>query len=154
MASSGSIEARRRFFSVADANKALPLVRRIVGDIVAQFRVVSDLRQRLTSVNSPSRKRPAPGDPYWEELAHSQAELDAEETKLSEFIEELTSLGVELKGPDGLCDFPSLRDGREIYLCWRLGEPEVLHWHELNAGFSGRQPLSTQSGARGGPHSN
>ena len=47
------------------------------------------------------------------------------------------------EGPvDGLCDFPSLRDGRPVYLCWRLGEPQVLHWHELNAGVAGRQLLN------------
>jgi len=57
-------------------------------------------------------------------------------------IAELAELGVELKGlPNGLCDFPSLRDGREVYLCWLLGEAEVLHWHELDAGFAGRQLL-------------
>jgi hypothetical protein len=153
MASSHSVEARRKFFSVEDANKALPLVKRIVGDIVAQFRVVSDLRQRLSSVSTQGRKRP-PADPYWEELAHSQGQMESEEAKLSEYIEELNQLGVELKGPDGLCDFPSILDGREIYLCWRLGEPEVLHWHELNAGFSGRQPLGVRSTSRTTPHPN
>ena len=42
----------------------------------------------------------------------------------------------------------SLRDGREVYLCWRLGEPEVSHWHELNAGFAGRQPLTAPAAKR------
>ena len=41
----------------------------------------------------------------------------------------------------GLVDFPSLRDGREVYLCWLEGEPEIAHWHDLEAGFGGRQPL-------------
>jgi hypothetical protein len=39
-------------------------------------------------------------------------------------------------------------DGREVYLCWRLGEPEVAHWHELNEGFAGRQKLMTPTGSR------
>jgi hypothetical protein len=47
-----------------------------------------------------------------------------------------------LKGTDGLCDFYSVMDGREVFLCWRLGEPEVSYWHELDAGFAGRQPLA------------
>jgi hypothetical protein len=152
MASPNSIEAQRRFFSVDDANKALPLVKRIVGDIVAQSHVVSDLRRRLDSVGQ-NRKRPA-GDPYWEELAQSQSEMEAEEAKLSEYIEELTRLGVELKGPEGLCDFPSLREGREVYLCWRLGEPEVQYWHEVDAGFSGRQPLAILAVPRKDPQPN
>ena len=41
----------------------------------------------------------------------------------------------------GLVDFPSVRDGREVYLCWLEGEPEIAHWHDLEAGFGGRQPL-------------
>lgn len=153
MASPNSIEAQRKVFSVEDANKALPLVKRIVGDIVAQSHVVSDLRQRLTPVVGQRRKRPA-GDLYSEELAQSQSELEGEEAKLSEYIEELTRLGVELKGPDGLCDFPSLRDGREVYLCWRLGEPEVQYWHEVNSGFSGRQPLAAVVAPRKDPQPN
>ena len=81
-------------------------------------------------------------DLYAEELAQSQAELDAEEQKLTSYIEELKRLGVEFKGPDGLCDFYSIMDGREVFLCWRLGEAEVSHWHDLDSGFAGRQPLT------------
>jgi hypothetical protein len=139
MAPPNPVEAKPKTFSVEEANKALPLVKAIVGDIVRQFQVVNELKQRLSSVHR-DRKRPA-NDHYAEETAQSQAELDLEETKLATFIDELSRLGVELKGPDGLCDFPSLRDGREICLCWRLGENEVTHWHEKNAGFAGRQPL-------------
>jgi hypothetical protein len=134
---------KRKYFTVEEANKALPLVRMIVGDIVRQDRVVEDLQQRL-SLLTRERRRPA-NDLYAEELAQSQAELDAEEAKLRSFIEELKVLGVELKGPDGLCDFYSLRDGREVFLCWRLGEPEVLFWHDLDAGVAGRQPLVASS---------
>ena len=143
------VEAKTKTFSVEEANKALPLVKAIVGDIVRQFEVVNELKQRLTSMQK-DRRRPS-NDPYAEETAQSRAELDSEELKLTTFIEELTRLGVELKGPDGLCDFPSLRDGREICLCWRLGEPSVSNWHEKNAGFAGRQPLdrlSTRSNPR------
>jgi hypothetical protein len=139
MAPPNPVEAKPKFFSVEEANKALPLVKAIVGDIVRQFQVVNELKQRLSSVHK-DRRRPA-NDPYAEETAQSHAELDLEESKLATFIDELSRLGVELKGPDGLCDFPSLRDGREVYLCWRLGEPEVTHWHDKNAGFAGRQPL-------------
>ena len=132
-------EKKRKYFTVEEANKALPLVRMIVGDIVRQYRVVEDLQQRL-SVVAKERRRPS-NDLYSEELAQSQAELDAEEDKLRTYIEELRRLGVEFKGADGLCDFYSIMDGREVFLCWRLGEPEVQYWHELDAGFAGRQPL-------------
>src|SRR3954469_13117679 len=141
-------EAKRRYYSVEEANRTLPLVKAIVTDIVHQFRVVNDLKQRLAGVLN-ERRRPS-SDPYLEELAQTQGELETEEEKLAAFIDELTKLGVELKGPDGLCDFYSLMDGREVYLCWRLGEPEVLHWHELNAGVAGRKPLPALAGARAG----
>ncbi len=133
-------EKRRRYFTVEEANKALPLVRMIVSDIVRQYRVVEDLQQRLSMVVG-ERRRPL-NDLYSEELAQSQAELDAEENKLRSYIEELRRLGVEFKGPDGLCDFYSIMDGREVFLCWKLGEPEVQYWHDLEAGYAGRQPLS------------
>jgi hypothetical protein len=147
-------ETKRRYFSVEEANKTLPLVRAIVTDIVRQWHTVNDLKQRLSAVKS-ERKRPS-SDPYSEELAQSQSEMEVEEERLASYIDELTKLGVELKGLDGLCDFYSIMDGREVFLCWRLGEPEVLHWHELNAGVAGRKTLASLagsgSGAGKGPH--
>ncbi len=146
------VEAERKYFTVEEANRTLPLVKVIVGDIVEQFRVVNTLRQRLSAVRSLGRKRQS-SDPYAEEVDQTCNEMESAEAKLAEYVEELTKLGVELKGPDGLCDFYSLRDGREIYLCWRLGEPEVSHWHELDAGFAGRQPLKPTPTARPKPRS-
>jgi len=54
----------------------------------------------------------------------------------------LGEAGVVVKDIDrGLVDFPALRDGREVFLCWELGEAEVAHWHELDTGYPGRRPL-------------
>jgi hypothetical protein len=139
------VEAKRKFFSVDEANNALPLVKAIVGDIVQQFQVVNELEERLASIRGEKRRRA--DDPYAEETAQSHSELELEKAKLDNYIEELARLGVELKGPDGLCDFPSLRDGREVYLCWRLGESQVGFWHEKHAGFAGRQPIDRGSRA-------
>ena len=133
------VEKNRRYFTVDEANKALPLVRMILGDIVRQYRVVEDLQQRLSGVVN-ERRRPS-SDLYTEELAQSQAELESEELKLRSYMEELKSLGIEFKGPAGICDFYSIMDGKEVFLCWRLGEEEVAYWHEIDAGFAGRQPL-------------
>jgi hypothetical protein len=72
--------------------------------------------------------------------AQARAERLAAEIRAG--IERLAALGVEMKGIDeGLVDFPSEREGRVVYLCWRLGEPDIEHWHELDAGFRGRQRL-------------
>jgi hypothetical protein len=146
MAPPRSVEANRKYFTVEEANKTLPLVKAIVGDIVRQFQAVNELSQRLSAVTQGRSK--ASSDLYSEELAQSQAEMEAEEAKLRAYHEELTRLGVELKGQDGLCDFPSLMEEREVYLCWRLGEPEVMYWHEIQDGFPGRQPLPTLAGSR------
>jgi hypothetical protein len=146
------VDATPKYFTVEDANRTLPLVRAIVEDIVRQFRVVNDLGTRLNSLAPPGRgKRPA-DDLYAEERAASESELEAEQARLDEYVAELRGLGVDLKGPDGLCDFPSLHEGREIYLCWRLGEPAVSHWHEVHTGFMGRQPISElEAGEQVGP---
>jgi hypothetical protein len=145
MALSPSVETRGKFYSAEEANKALPLVRRIAEDIVRQYQVVQELASRLKGLTGRDRKKKT-GDPYGEEVAQSQAELEVEESKLRDYLDELTRLGVQFKGfndNEPLCDFPSLRDGREICLCWRLGEPEVAYWHEVDGGFGGRQPLRT-----------
>jgi hypothetical protein len=139
---------KRKYFTVEEANKALPLVRMIISDIVHQNRVVEDLQQRLSRV-SRERRRPS-NDLYTEELAQSHAELEAEDAKLKSYIDELTRLGVECKGLDGLCDFYAIMDGREVFLCWRLGEPEVMYWHDLDAGFAGRQRLPVRPGSSTG----
>ena len=60
------------------------------------------------------------------------------------YIAELNDLGVICKGMDtGLVDFRGRIDGREVFYCWKLGEPSVLYWHEIDAGFVGRQRLDT-----------
>jgi hypothetical protein len=148
-AANPTLEPRKKYYSVEEANRALPLVRAIVTDIVRHCQQVEELQARLSHVTR-ERRRQA-DDLYSEELAQTQAELAAQEEHLREYIDELKKLGVELKSEDGLCDFPSLMDGREVYLCWRLGEPQVSHWHELEAGFAGRKRITganrTGSGA-------
>ena len=135
-------DQHRKQFSLEEANRSLPLVRVIVEDIVRQSRLVDGLHQRLQRVLR-ERRRPS-DDLYAEELGQTQNELEIEEEKLQSYVAELKNLGVELKSDEiGLCDFRSTMNGREVYLCWRLGEPQVMFWHELDAGFAGRQALRT-----------
>jgi hypothetical protein len=62
--------------------------------------------------------------------------------QINERLARINGWGVELKGiEEGLIDFPSRRDDRIVYLCWRLGEDHITWWHEIDAGFAGRQPL-------------
>lgn len=129
-----------KLFTIEQANAMLPLVRAITADLANLAREVVDRRHRLALLTAGRDWKP--GDPYSDELAEIEAKLEVDAQRLQEYVEELRELGVEPKGAvDGLVDFPSLMDGRIVFLCWKLGEPEVTHWHELDAGFSGRQSL-------------
>lgn len=76
------------------------------------------------------------------ELNETRQELATVAAEVNRLIEKVQELGCELKDIDqGLVDFRWLRDGREVYLCWKLGEPGIAWWHELETGFAGRQPL-------------
>jgi hypothetical protein len=84
------------------------------------------------------------GDLYDDELAQIEDELAKDRKRLHEFVEELRQLGVEPKsGVDGIVDFPAMLDGELVYLCWKLGEAEILYWHALDSGYDGRQPVAT-----------
>lgn len=143
----------RKLFTIEQANAALPLVRAIMSDLVQLSRDVSERRQRLAYLTDGSDLFDSnETDPYREELAQVQRDLEEDQLRLQGYADELVELGVEPKSVvEGLVDFPSIIDGREVYLCWKLGESEVRHWHELHVGFSGRHRLSRVGLAAAGP---
>ena len=128
---------------VENVNRMLPLVRAIVTDLVQLSNEVTERRQRHNHLLS-GRGTEA-HDVYSDELAEVERGLRRDTLRLREYVEELRQLGVESKGDDGLVDFPSAIDGRRICLCWKLGEPEVQFWHEVNAGYASRRPLTVES---------
>lgn len=128
-------------FTVESANRALPLVRRIVDDIVKGYATWQEHVRALEVIA---------GDLQSASRADERIALEKEAARLAAevqgFLDELTQLGVEFKGFDvGLVDFPCEMGGRTVYLCWRLGESAVSYWHETDAGFAGRQPLSPRA---------
>jgi hypothetical protein len=125
-----------KLFTVESANRTLPLVRRIVEDLVRQYGV---WQHRLTQCEVAA----AGGAAQREEAATLQRQVQVLAAEIEGYVEELASLGAEAKAPldAGLVDFPGEIDGRLVYLCWRLGEPSIQHWHEIDAGFAGRKPL-------------
>jgi hypothetical protein len=134
---------RKKFFSVTEANATLPLLRSILRDVTDLAVELKERHERLSRAPAPARDG-KPGDLYQEEQHEMQAEFERGRERMQEYLDELQKLGVELKDPyTGLVDFPSILDDHEVYLCWRLGEPAVAHWHELDAGFAGRQKLAT-----------
>jgi hypothetical protein len=131
---------QRRIFTPAQADATLPLVRAIVSDLVGLSRDLAERRQRIALLMG--GKDDQARDPYHEELVQVQKDMNKDLLRLKEYVQELQALGVEPKsGTEGLVDFPAMLDGRKVYLCWKLGESRVLFWHDLEAGFVGRQPL-------------
>src|SRR5436190_13607545 len=133
-----------RLFTIDQANAMLPLVRAITTDLAGLAKDVVERRHRLALLTSGRDLKP--GDPYSDELAQMEADLERDAKSLQGYVDELRELGVEPKGAvEGLVDFPCKMEGRVVYLCWKLGEPEVLYWHDLDSGFGGRQPLTAGS---------
>lgn len=129
----------KKFYTPAQANATLPLVRRIVEDVTALARELRGQHQRLVQLQAVGKRSP---EGHEQELAALEAEFERGQARMEELRGELTTLGIELKDYFmGLIDFPCWMDGREVYLCWKLGEDEVAHWHEVEAGFAGRQKL-------------
>ena len=120
-----------RRFTLDQANRALPLVRRIVTDIVRTHASAANFRELLERAAAARDQKSI------------QADMDRAVDRLAELIDELADIGVELKDyENGLVDFIGRHDGRDVYLCWKLGEERITHWHELSAGFAGRKPVS------------
>lgn len=148
MASTQKPKRGKKHFTPAEATASLPLVQAIVKDITELACSLRDRQERLS--------RAWPGDgpamdrAHQEELEQVQAEFVRDRERLEEYEQELKDLGVELKDYFmGLIDFPCWVGDREVYLCWRLGEPEIAYWHEVDAGFAGRQDLAKLNAARG-----
>src|SRR5260221_12344584 len=142
-----------RLFTIDQANATLPLVRAITSDLASLAKDVVERRHRLALLTSGRELKT--GDPYSDELAQMESELERDAIRLQGYVDELRELGVEPKGAvEGLVDFPCLLDGKLVLLCWKLGEPEVLYWHDLESGFGGRQPLTAGavSGSDGEDH--
>ncbi|MBT6155483.1 MAG: DUF2203 domain-containing protein [Planctomycetaceae bacterium] len=139
--------AKKQYFTAEEANQRLPLVRVIVQDIVELYKDVHERRERLNSISQlPGASKRDEETLYSEELRQTEEELDKDIERLDAFVDELRDLGCELKDfHTGLIDFLTLVDGREAYLCWKLGEDEIAYWHELDAGFEGRQSLLEES---------
>lgn len=136
-------KSSKKYFTAAEANATLPLVRAIVKDITALAENLHERQQRLARAHD---ERGAQTPAHQEEWKHVQEEMERGQERLEEYVRELNGLGIQLKDfYIGLIDFPCWMDGREVLLCWKQGEPDVGHWHEVDAGFAGRQKLVAES---------
>ena len=124
---------KKRYFTLEEANECIPelmdeisLLRAIRAQLAGLHAMITPLLEVVSS-NGGSRHTP--------ELLKATA-------RFQEVLDRIAARGCHLKGLDpGLVDFPHLRQGREVYLCWQMGENKIRYWHEIDDGFDGRQPL-------------
>jgi hypothetical protein len=130
-----------RYFTLEEARAALPEVGRSIREAVqakARYseaeKVIQNLAQRILIMGGINV------DTVAAEAWKAQYESSAETLKTS--MERIEELGVLIKDLDiGLVDFPTLFRGEEVYLCWRMDEDDIDHWHGVNEGFGGRKPI-------------
>ena len=151
----------QRVFTIEEATRTLPLVGRVVRDIVAANEAIENLhaaRQRPGG-GAQSGESVDDGDSVYEfhdlepDLDPSEgtgirgnaaidARIEDQVRKIDDCLREFESIGCQCTDfRMGLVDFPAMLDGRVVYLCWKLGESKIAHWHEVDGGFSGRRPV-------------
>lgn len=127
----------RRYFTLEEASALLPRLTELLTSL-------RERRRALLAREQQQGLRPQVSG-HTNGTVHAgarEASTDEDIAAMNAILREIQELGIEVKDLDtGLVDFPALRDGREVYLCWRLDEPAIGWWHDLDTGFAGRQPL-------------
>jgi len=127
-----------KLFTLDEADRTLPLVQRIVQDLTAEYPAWRAAVARFELLTGGAR---ADWGETGELLAAREA-IAAHAERINRYLQELEAVGCVFKGFEaGLVDFYSLRDDRPVFLCWRLGEERISHWHDIDSGFAGRQPI-------------
>jgi hypothetical protein len=128
-----SKDMEERIFTLAEAQSCLPRLRSLLTEISEQWNQIRELNPDIQKARDKASfdGYSESGVMYVESVSH-----------LMVLIHQIKDMGVHLKDADkGLCDFPYLRKGRLVYLCWQLGEETIGYWHDIETGFSGREPL-------------
>jgi hypothetical protein len=128
-----------RLFTLTEANALLPRLRR---EFESLARIRSEAEVTRAELARLETKAKSNGRNLVTEIREQQERLKRSGTDANAILEGIVALGCEIKDVEqGLVDFASERDGRTVYLCWKLGEDSIEFWHELSTGFGGRQPL-------------
>jgi hypothetical protein len=129
-----------RHFTPEEANAALEQVRPLVEQLVARRQEHVLALERQEELERKIRGNGGGIPPA--ELAAATAEVDGVARSMARLVDEIASHGAQVKDLDtGLIDFPALRRGETVLLCWQLGEDEIAWWHGVEDGFAGRRPL-------------
>lgn len=130
-----------RFFTVREAEALLPEIERI-------FEAVAELSAQAELKSASLRRREQAGEEDHAAAAIERSQLQFLAQGINEWMQKIVELGALPKGVDpALVDFPHVLDGEEVYLCWRLGEPRITHYHPVDQGFSARKSLPKRSAA-------
>jgi len=122
-----------RYYTPKEANDQLEVVRPMVEDLMEISKRIRKLQPEIWSVVEKSAGNG--GNPT---LSKMLPDFD----RLDDLLHQLQDMGIEVKDlATGLIDFPAVKDGRVVYLCWKYNEGSIQFWHEVEAGFSGRQPI-------------
>lgn len=125
----------KKYFTISEANRALKLIEPVVKDVLAKM---SEAQRLHAEVKNEKMGSSASETALMSKLERAEKLLN----EVEYHMDELASVGVEMKDVRlGAIDFPCLRDGRIIFLCWIFGEKSVSFWHEQFEGLTDRKPI-------------
>jgi hypothetical protein len=129
-----------RYFTLEEANEALIELRPLAEQMVGYRRELVEAQGRRAALGAQVGTNG--GDLTPSDFAEADVELEQAASSLAACIEQIQAAGVLVKDLDqGLLDFPALREGEEVLLCWHVGEDEIHYWHGVEEGFAGRKPI-------------
>ena len=125
-----------RTYSIDEANALVPQVRAVLLQIAVEQRRLAHAHEEM------HRRLEGDGDPVaLEQAGHHEAEMNEIAEGIRTLQAHLDGLGIQLRDLEmGLVDFPAERDGRRVWLCWRLSDPRVAFWHPTDEGYATRRP--------------
>ena len=141
-------------FTLEEAQSLLPVLESLLKRAMNGKRIAAEAETDLSGL---TQRIPLSGGMRVNStlVASQRAQMEDHLKQVQESIAEIDSIGVQVKDLEsGLLDFPCRVDDEVVLLCWRMGEPSIEHWHTVESGFQGRQPLDerfrrrTSSGGR------
>ena len=132
---------QRRLFTLEEANQLVPWLERTFQALAPFMQRLQELQERLSTIQRERQRLNGTFDRY-NEYNSLQSEVDSISTEIQGRVDEVIAEGIIVRDiSSGLVDFPHMRQGREVYLCWIGGEDSIEFWHETDRGFAHRQPL-------------
>jgi hypothetical protein len=134
-----------KYFKREEAEELLPLIEHCLRQARDSKQQVEGLDQELSQASA--RIMVLGGSlPAYGKLAATREQREKLIAQLQEVVNQIQETGCLVKDLDeGLVDFPTLREGKEVYLCWKLGEERIAYWHGIEEGFAGRKPLEDET---------